>query len=255
MGFIFNGTTSQSMKIKARLTSWQASPVLRNAFVTIPGRPGVADFGSTVAERIITLHCNVPPQYNFTALVRVLDAMAEWLSPEHGTKQLVLDDVPDRYFTARLNEAVDCERLILSAGAFELHFVCPDPYGYALTDEIFTLTEAGMQTIERKKGNTESGPVYLLKANIPSGAEMTIRTNEETLNIVGPLSAGETLVIDSARMTAKITDANGVTLRSGLPALEQLNFPRLVKGENTITLSLAGAAFEELKILAMSRWR
>lgn len=255
MGFIFNGTTSQSMKIKARLTHWQASPALRNSFITIPGKAGVADFGSSVVERIITLRCNVWPQRNFAALVKVLDEMAEWLSPEHGAKQLVLDDVPDRYFTARLNEAVDCERLILSAGAFDLRFVCPDPYGYALVDETFTLSDAGLHMVERKKGNTESEPVYLLKAAIPNGGQVSIQTNEETLNIIGPLSAGETLVIDSALMTAKVTDTNGVTLRSGLPALEQLHFPRLVKGANTIVITPADATFEELKILVMSRWR
>lgn len=51
MGFIFNGISSQSMNVKARLTSWQASPPLRNSFVSIPGKPGVADFGSDSAER------------------------------------------------------------------------------------------------------------------------------------------------------------------------------------------------------------
>ena len=255
MGFIFNGTTSQSMKVKARLTNWQASPALRNSFITIPGRAGVADFGSSIAEKIITLRCNIYPQRNFSALVHVLDDMAEWLSPEHGVKQLVLDDVPDRYFMARLNEAVDCERLILSAGAFELRFVCPDPHAYANVDETFTISEAGTHTIIRKKGNMESEPVYLLKGSIPLDTQVSIQTNDDVMNIIGPLSAGETLVIDAALMTAKVIDADGITLRSGLPALEQLDFARLTKGENTITISETGATFDELKILAKSRWR
>lgn len=255
MGFVFNGTTSQSMKIKARLTHWQASPALRNSFITIPGKAGVTDFGSSIAEKIIILRCNVYPQRNFTALVHLLDDMAEWLSPEHGVRQLVLDDVPDRYFLAQLNEAVDCERLILSAGAFDLKFICPDPHAYALADEAFTVTGTGIHTILRKKGNMDSEPVYLLKGSIQDGTRLSIKTNEETLNIMGPLSSGETLVVDSALMTAKVIDANGVTLRSGLPALEQLSFPRLRKGENTILISTNGATFEEMKIWAMSRWR
>ena len=32
MGFIYNGISSKNMKIKARLTSWQASPALRNSY-------------------------------------------------------------------------------------------------------------------------------------------------------------------------------------------------------------------------------
>lgn len=62
MGFIFNGISSQSMNVKARLTSWQASPPLRNSFVSIPGKPGVADFGSDSAERVITVRCNIAPK-------------------------------------------------------------------------------------------------------------------------------------------------------------------------------------------------
>jgi hypothetical protein len=70
------------MGIKARLTSWQASPPLRNSFVTIPGKPGAADFGSDSAERIITVKCNIYPKYALSSLVEVLDRMAEWLDPE-----------------------------------------------------------------------------------------------------------------------------------------------------------------------------
>jgi predicted phage tail component-like protein len=177
------------MNIKARLTSWQASPGLRNSFVTVPGKPGVTDFGSDVAERVVTVRCNVFPQFQFSNLVGVLDNLAAWLNPDNGLKQLVLDDVPDRYFTARLQDAVDCERLILAAGAFDLKFVSPDPFAYALTDESFGLTATGANTVTRVKGNTNSLPVYLLKAVIPSGAAnyVTIQTNNDELKVIGAL--------------------------------------------------------------------
>ena len=257
MGFVYNGISSQSMKIKARLTNWQASPSLRNSFVSIPGKYGVADFGSDSAERVITVRCNINPKYSFASLVSVLDDMAEWLDPTHGAKQVIFDDVPDRYFTARLSEAVDCERLILSAGSFDLKFVCPDPHAYALTDETYTLTATGSHEIRRLKGNTDSEPVYLLKGVIPSGTAnyVSLITNNEELRIVGPLALGETLVIDTGKVTAKVVDAQGETLRNGLPCLQELNFPVLSKGINTIQISTVGATFTELKIQAQSRWR
>lgn len=257
MGFIFNGISSQSMNIKARLTSWQASPPLRNSFVSIPGKPGVADFGSDSAERVITLRCNIAPRHNLAALVGVLDGLAEWLDPDKGLKQLVLDDVPDRYFTARLQDAVNCERLIRSAGAFDLNFVCPDPHAYALTDESFALTQAGPNTVTRVKGNTDSLPVYLLKGTIPSGSStyVSLKTNDEELRVVGALASGETLVIDSGLVTAKVVDGSGETLRNGLPLLQELNFPILRKGANTVTIAAVGATFTELQIQAKSRWR
>ena len=257
MGFIYGGISSQSMKIKARLTSWQASPALRNSFVTIPGKYGVADFGSDSAERIITVHGNIYPQRSFAALVSRLDDMAEWLDPAHGAKQIIFDDVPDRYFTARLSEAVDCERLILQAGAFDLRFVCPDPHAYTLTDETYTITTAGSHEVRRLKGNTDSEPVYQLKGVISSGTSsyVSLRTNNEELRIVGPLASGETLIIDTGKVTAKVVDSQGETLRNGLPCLEELNFPVLQKGVNTVQISTVGATFAELKIQAMSRWR
>ena len=257
MGFIYNGISSQSMGIKARLTSWQASPPLRNSFVQIPGKPGVADFGSSGAERTLTVKCNVYPQFAFSNLVGVLDGIAEWLNPDDGLKQLVLDDVPDRYFTARLTDAVDCERLVLSSGAFDLKFVCPDPYGYTLTDETYTITAAGRNTVTRAKGNTDSLPVYLLKAAIPagSGTYVSVATNNEELRVVGALNAGETLVVDSNLVTAKVVDTSGGTLRNGLPLLYELNFPVLRKGANVVTVNAVGATFTELKIQTKSRWR
>lgn len=257
MGFIFNGISSQGMNIKARLTSWQASPPLRNSFVSIPGKHGVADFGSDSAERVITVRCNIAPRHSLASLVGVLDGLAEWLDPDKGLKQLVLDDVPDRYFTARLQTEVNCERLIRSAGAFDLNFVCPDPHAYALTDEGFTLTQTSANTVTRIKGNTDSLPVYLLKGSIPSGSAtyVSLKTNDEELRVIGALASGETLVIDSGLVTAKVVDGSGETLRNGLPLLQELNFPILRKGANTITITAVGATFTELQIQAKSRWR
>ena len=55
MGFIYNGISSQSMKIRARLTKWLASPALRNSFETEPGKSGITDFGCDISERNIII--------------------------------------------------------------------------------------------------------------------------------------------------------------------------------------------------------
>lgn len=257
MGFIYNGISSQGMKIRARLTNWQASPSLRNSYVTVPGKSGVADFGCDSAERNIVVRCGVYPQKSFAALVSVLDSVAEWLDPSRGLQELVLDDVPDRYFLSRLSDAVDCDRLLRTAGAFDLKFVCPDPHAYALTDEVFTISAAGTHEVRRTKGNTVSEPVYLLKGVISSGTStyITLRTNYSELRVVGALASGETLVIDAGKVTAKVVDSQGETLRNGLPCLQELNFPLLQKGSNIVMVSVTGATFTELKIQAKSRWR
>ena len=188
-------------------------------------------------------------------MVAVLDQVAAWLDPTAGTKQLVLDDVPDRYFMARLSDTVDCERLLRAAGSFTLRFLCPDPYGYALDDETFTLSQTGEHEVEREIGNTDSEPVYSLQGTISSGA-IVLTTNGETLRVIGPLAADEVLVIDTGMVTAKVTDSAGNTLRNGLPCLEELNFPILRRGMNEVEIAVEGSAiFTELHIQAKSRWR
>ena len=99
MGFTYNDTASADMGIKARLTSWQVCGSLRNSAVTIPGKYGVADFGADFDYREINVSCSIPPKKNFPALVSALDDIALWLNPSDGLKQLILDDVPDRYST------------------------------------------------------------------------------------------------------------------------------------------------------------
>lgn len=257
MGFNFNGTASKNMKIKARLTSWQASTALRNFYETVPGKAGVADFGCDSGERIITLTCYIYPQKDFAALVSVLDAMAQWLDPTKGLKQLVLDEVPDRYFMARLSEAVDCERLLRSAGTFTLKFICPDPHAYALEDETFVISEEGEHEITRSIGTTLSEPVYSIQGVISSDTDsyISIITNGEELRITGALAEGETLIVDSNLVTARVVDSIGDTLRNGLPLLYELNFPVLETGTNTVVVATSNATFTELNIEANSRWR
>ena len=50
MGFQYNGISSQSMNIKARLTGWQMVPTLRSNTEIVPGKAGLADLGPTAAS-------------------------------------------------------------------------------------------------------------------------------------------------------------------------------------------------------------
>jgi len=224
---------------------------------TVPGKAGIADFGCDISERNIIISCSVLPQRSFADLVSVLDNVAEWLNPENGLKQLVLDDLPDRYFMARLSEAVDCERLLRTAGSFELRLFVQTHMPMRWKMRYLSSLKTGLHELERVKGNADSNPVYLLKGLIStsSSSYISLITNGEELRIVGSLSEGETLVIDSGMVTAKVIDETGGTLRNGLPSLQDLNFPILRKGVNNIEIAAENATFTELKIQAKSRWR
>ena len=101
-------------------------------------------------------------------------------------------------------------------------------------------------------------PVYRIEGVITAGASnyISITTNGSELKIVNAtLSEGETLVVDTDKMTAYVVDENGETLRNGLPYLQELNFPTLAVGENTVTVEVNNATLTELQIQAKSRWR
>ena len=112
MGFQYNGITSQSMSVKAHLTGWQMVPTFGAIRKLSPGKAGLADFGADSGERYIDVACNVYPQKTFADMGGDFGSGGRHGSTlRRGTKQLVLDDVPDRYFMARLSDTVDCERL------------------------------------------------------------------------------------------------------------------------------------------------
>ena len=258
MGFTYNDIHSKTMGVSARLTSWQVCGNLRNFTTTIPGKYGVTDFGSDFDYREITVSCNIFPQKSFTALVQKLDAVSAWLNPTE-LHQLIFDDVPDRYFMARLNAAVNCERLVQSAGSFELKFFCPDPFGYALEDETFNISATdSSQTVIRTKGNADSLPIYAVHGvSAPNmGSNIAISVNGTTIKIIDALLLeGEMLMIDADKMTAWVEDESGRHIRSALPYLQEIEFPVLTPGENSIYVTAQNAVFTGLDIRARSRWR
>ena len=258
MGFLFNSVSSKDMGVRARLTSWQVTGGLRNYTTTVPGKYGVADFGADFDAREINVECSIFPKASFSDLILALDDIALWLDPTDGLGELILDDVPDRYFMARIDEKVDCERLLRSAGKFSLKFFCPDPFGYAINDETFTIDAVGTHEIRREKGNVDSNPIYKIQGVLEPSASnyISIVTNGQELKIVNAtLSEGEILVVDTDKLTAYVEDADGIIIRNGLPYLQELNFPSLYVGHNSISISVNNGTFTRLDIQAKSRWR
>ena len=250
MGFSFDGVTSKSLGIASRMTTENRVPELKNRTISMAGRDGLIDLGAFLSERVIEISCFIPPKRTAAELLQCKDEIVSWLSPDKGVCELKLDTEPGRVYYARLQEGVTFERVVRLAATFDLAFFCPDPFGYAAEDEVFTITEAGR--------NLFFNPVYRLKGVLASGAgrHISISTNGAELKIANAtLSEGETLVIDTAKMTAWVEDAEGNTLRNALPYIGELNFPTLEAGLNTVEVAASNAAFTELEIQAKSRWR
>lgn len=258
MGFSFDGVTSKSMGIASRMAEEKRVPELKNHTIQVAGRDGVLDLGSSLSERVIGISCFIPPKRTMAGLLKCKDDIVSWLSPDKGVCALMLDTEPGRVYYARLQEGVAFERVVRLAATFDLTFFCPDPYGYAAEDEVFSITAQGNHVVNRTLGNLYSNPVYRLKGILASGAGryISIITNGVELRIADAvLSASETLVVDTAKMTAWVEDADGNTLRNALPYISELNFPTLDAGLNTVEVAASNATFTELEIQAKSRWR
>ena len=178
--------------------------------------------------------------------------------------------VPGKYGVTDFGADFDYREIVVSCSIFPRHSFPAlvstlddiaawlDPFGYAIEDENFSVTVEGSHTITRHTGNMESNPIYRIEGEITSAAGnyISITTNGQELKIVNAtLAAGETLVVDTDRMTAYVEDENGTTVRNGLPYLEELNFPTLSVGDNTVSVAAANAVFTGLEIQARSRWR
>lgn len=258
MGFSFDGVTSKSMGVASRMDKENRVPDLQNRTISMAGRDGVLDLGSSLSERVIEVSCFIPPKRTMAELLRCKDNIVSWLSPDKGVCALMLDTEPGRVYYARLQSGVTFERVVRLASKFDLTFFCPDPFGYAAEDEVFSITAAGSHVVTRTLGNYYSNPVYRLKGVLASGTgrSISITTNGVMLEIANAvLSASETLVIDAEKMTAWVEDAAGKTLRNALPYISELNFPTLDAGLNTVEVSVSNATFTKLEIQAKSRWR
>jgi predicted phage tail component-like protein len=252
MGFTFDGMTSREMGIATRQDKENRIPGIRNSTSQLAGRHGLFDFGETVSERKIEIDCLIPPGNSDSSLLELKDKIVEWLNPDKGLCPLILDREPDRQYYARLEDGISFERLVRNTGTFTLSFFCPDPFAYALSDEIFSL--AGSGTVKRVKGNVASHPVYVLKAVLADESETAyFLVNGEKVSIKGPLEESETVYIDTDSMTARIVSEDG-SEKNALANMETFHFPYLETGENTVTAGADEGSFLSLEIRARSRW-
>ncbi len=252
MGFTFNGVSSDSMGIKTKMETENRIPDLRNQTSALAGRHGILDFGETLSEREIEITCFIPPGKSDSGLLTLKDDIMGWLNPDNGLCSLTLDSEPGRVYYARIRDGISYERIVRNTGTFKVLFFCPDPFAYAVPDEVFSLSSSA--TVVRNKGNCVSAPLYKIKGSL-AGDDGSIRitVEGEQMKIKGPLSVSETLEIDTKNMTAKAVSADGV-VRNALGHMASLNFPYLKPGANNVTIGVDGGELSLLVVEARSRW-
>ena len=217
---------------------------------SISGRDGVYFFrkrsGAIIIPVSVTIHVKTIPDYR--KRVRFLASKFNKDEP----KPMIFSDEPEMFINGIVQDESELEE-VLETGQGDISFLCPDPFYYAIENEVFTYVSAGDYNFTRELGNTESYP-YIEIEGSNSGGLIMLETDNAKINFDGDLAIGETLVFDSDLITSFIIQTDG-TQRSGNNNIDSMDFPVLVVGANNIKVSVTGgASVKSIKVYAHSRW-
>lgn len=221
--------------------------------LSIPGRQGAFLFYKQKGALIIQVDVTIKAK-DRAELREKIRTIADILDTDDElTGQLIFADEPDKYVMAAIEGSTDLNE-IYKTGQGTLTFYAPDPYYYALSDDVFIYTTPGSYTFTRK-GTAPSYPLIEIQGT-NSGGVITISSNDvNTIKFDGDLKTGEKLFLDSNLITAYIEKTTGEKV-SVMDKLDNLDFPVLKKGENTVTVSVEnGATVTSVNIKCNSRWK
>lgn len=253
-GFVYDGIHSSSFDLIVTKVTRSLLPPIRENTETVPGRPGVFDFGMEFDARKISVTCYLKTGSDATLWQRAR-AIAEWLNPYKGVKDLYFDDEPGKVYRARVSGDLDLEQLMARLGQFSLEFTCPDPFAYAASDDHVEISSVGAHEFTRQ-GTANSRPLIRIYGTISgNGVDAIVATfnNSDTVRYVGQLNASSYIEIDCDAFT--VVRVSGSTRTNALSGLYSLVFPELLPGLNTVNISTIGdAQFTRLDIQCRSRW-
>lgn len=217
---------------------------------TIAGRDGAYFFQKQHEPIIIPVEITILEDTIFTYRERI-----RFLSGKLNkdtVKPIVFSDEPNMFIDGIIQDSTELDE-VLAIGKGVLNFYCPDPFYYAVEDEVFTFKTAGTHTVVRNKGNTASLPIIEIKG-INSLGTITVETNNSKITFNGKLNSGESLILDSKFMTSYVLKTNG-SKPSANNFIDSMVFPQLKVGSNSIKVSVSGGAtVSEIKVYAKSRW-
>lgn len=177
-------------------------------------------------------------------------SLAEKLDTEEP-KRLIFSDEPDKYINAIIKDNTSLSET-LSVGRGEINFYCPDPYWYAIQDDVIISDSPGVLEFTRK-GTADSYPLIEIQGR--NTGSITIENDDTLMVYNGELKENETLYLDSDLLTGYIIDSSGNT-RSVVDKLSNLDFPVLKKGRNFLGIITGdGLTISNIKISCRSRWK
>lgn len=189
--FKFGGIESGTFDITCGTERHSILPAKRKYTQEIPGLDGVIDFCIGGHEvRVITL-----PIYfdgNYADLRANREKIIAWLYNDGTAKKLVFGNAPDRYYLAKIYDAIDFEN-VNDRHIGDLQFECNPPWqiledGTVLTPEQLRWVNCECDTNQFVKEFTENGVMQFVNSGLPV---------KPVIKIIGNIKSGITLTYGS----------------------------------------------------------
>jgi predicted phage tail component-like protein len=163
-GFTYRGRHSSELGVHL-LTYTVYTPDTREYEDEADGRPGAYDYGSEWGKREIVLKVDISPSDE--PVKRRQSSLINWLRPTLPAGILVFDEIPDRFYFAKLTGRLSMEQFG-RYGTFEWTMKCTDPFAYG-PERIFENTfQVSPYAVSILSEGTESTPPLIELTNVGS---------------------------------------------------------------------------------------
>ncbi len=177
-GFTYRGKHSSTLGVN--LLNYTAnSPELREYEDEVDGLPGVIDYGTEYGKRAIDVTVDIDVTSDQFKVRQ--SQIYQWLKPTQAAGILVFDDVPDRFYFAKLTGQLRPEQ-IGQYGQFTLTFKCSDPFAYGPERiEEYVITSRPSSRLLTSDGTEPTPPEIILVNTGTTTVPKIVLTNEYRL--------------------------------------------------------------------------
>ena len=163
-GFTFRGQHCSLFSVN--LLSYRINdPDIREYEDEADGRPGTLDYGTEYGKRSIDLKIDIVPDATPFRLRQ--SQIYNWLKPTSPAGILVFDEIPDRFFYAKLTGRLSPEQFN-RYGTFDLTLKCTDPFAYGPERIHESIITASSTPIDIQSFGTEPTPPLIELTNTGS---------------------------------------------------------------------------------------
>lgn len=221
----------------------------RDRFVDVPGKPGSWTFPEQPGDRVIEFVVDVQAD-SFADRRAALTALADWCDLG-AVAPLIIDDEPDRYHEAILDDQADPREWLVSAEIPRLSFRV-GPYALAsdASQEVLAVSGAGSDSGSFSiPDEIDAEPVIEITPTNGTITGFGFTLGADELDYTGPtVTSGNTVTINTISDTVT-SGLSGDTMLTGaynpaalVMALVGGVFPLLEPGENTWGMTWDGTA-------------